>query len=300
MFGNRGIYHDGWYANTLPISPPWDLGATPNPDVVNSYKWELYDLSKDWTQNDDVSKQHPEKLQEMQKLFMEEARKYQVLPLDNSMASRMVTSRPSVTAGRSEFTYSGELTGVPMGDSPSLLAASYTITAEVEVPNGGGDGMLVTQGGRFGGWGFYVLKGMPVFTWNLVDLKRERWEAPEPLAPGKHTLVFDFKYDGLGFATLAFNNRSGLGQSGTGVLKVDGKEVAAQKMAHTIPVTLQWDESFDIGSDTGTPVNDKDYQVPFKFTGKLNKLTVKIDRPQLTPEDIKKLETAQRNNKASE
>ncbi len=135
----------------------------------------------------------------------------------------MVTPRPSVTAGRTEFTYSGELTGIPMGDAPSIIAASYIITADVEVPADGGDGMLVTQGGRFGGYGFYVLKGKPVFTWNLLDLKRVRWEAPEALAPGKHTLVFDFKYDGLGFGTLAFNNMSGLGRGGTGVLKVDGK-----------------------------------------------------------------------------
>ena len=146
-----------------------------------------------------------------------------------------------------------------------------------------------------------MLKGKPVFTWNLLDLKRERWEGPEALTPGKHTLVFDFKYDGLGFATLAFNNMSGLGRSGTGVLKVDGKEVATQKMERTIPITLQWDETFDIGSDTGTPVDDKDYQVPFKFTGKLDKLTIKIDRPKLTPADVKKLsKEAQRNNRASE
>ena len=300
MFGNRGIYNNGWYANTSPISLPWKLGATPNPDVVNSYKWELYDLTKDWTQNNDVAASNPEKLKQMQALFMDEAKKYQVLPLDNSLATRMVTPRPSVTAGRTEFTYSGGLTGIPMGDAPSLLAASFTITAEVEVPQGGGEGVIATQGGRFGGWGFYVLKGKPVFTWNLVDLKRVRWEGKEALSPGKHTLVYDFKYDGLGFATLAFNNTSGLGQGGTGVLKVDGKEVATQKMEHTIPVILQWDESFDIGADTGTPVDDNDYQVPFKFIGTLAKLTIKIDRPKLSPEDEKRLMEAQRNNRASE
>jgi len=163
------------------------------------------------------------------------------------------------------------------------------------------EGVLVTQGGRFGGWGFYLLKGKPVYVWNLLDLKRERWEGPEALTPGKHTLEFDFKYDGLGMATLAFNNMSGLGRSATGVLKVDGKEVATQKMERTIPLILQWDESFDIGADTGTPVDDKDYQVPFKFTGKLAKLTVKIDRPKLTPADEKLLmEKSQRNNRASE
>ena len=210
----------------MPINAPWNLTGTPPQDVVNGYKWELYDLTKDWTQNNDLSAANPKKLKEMQDLFMIEARKYQVLPMDNSLAARMVTPRPSVTAGRSEFTYSGELIGVPMGDAPSIIAASYTFTADVEVPAGGGDGMLVTQGGRFAGYGFYLLKGKPVFTLNLVDLKRERWESSEALTPGKHTMVFEFKYDGLGFATLAFNSMSGLGQGGTGVLKVDGKEVA--------------------------------------------------------------------------
>jgi arylsulfatase len=107
-------------------------------------------------------------------------------------------------------------------------------------------------------------------------LKRVRWEGPEPLAAGKHTLEFVFKYDGMGPATLAFNNMSGIGQSGTGVLKIDGKEVATQKMEHTIPLILQWDETFDVGSDTGTSVDDKDYQVPFAFNGKLAKLTIKL------------------------
>jgi arylsulfatase len=301
MFGNRGIYHDGWYANTHPISPPWSLGATPNPDVVNSYKWELYDLTKDWTQNDDLAASNPTKLKEMQALFMTEARKYQVFPLDNSLATRMVVQRPSVTAGRNTFTYSGELTGIPMGDAPQLLDTSYTITAQVDVPAGGGEGVIVTQGGRFGGWGFYLLKGIPVYTWNLLDLKRVRWAGTEPLSPGKHTLAFDFKYDGLGFGTLAFNSTSGLGRGATGVLKVDGKIVSTQKMEHTIPIILQWDETFDVGMDTGTPVNDEDYQVPFKFDGKLAKLTICIDRPQLTPADKKLLsQQSQRNNHASQ
>jgi len=289
MFGNRGIYHDGWYANTRPISPPWNLDATPNPDVINAYNWELYDLTKDWTQDNDLAASNPAKLKEMQELFMVEAAKYQVFPLDNSMAARMVTPRPSVIAGRNIFTYSGELTGIPMGDAPQLLATSYTIIAEVEVPQGGAEGVIATQGGRFGGWGFYLLKGKPVYGWNLLDLKRVRWEGRDALTPGKHTVEFDFKYDGLGFATLAFNNRSGLGRPGTGMLKVDGKVVATQKMEQTIPVVLQWDETFDIGADTGTPVDDRDYQVPFKLTAKLNKLTIAIDAPKLTPEDEKKL-----------
>jgi arylsulfatase len=192
------------------------------------------------------------------------------------------------------------MTGLPQGDSPMLLDASYTITADITVPEGGAEGMILTSGGRFGGYGFYLLKGKPVFLWNLVDLKRIRWEAPDSLTPGKHTVEFDFKYDGLGLGTLAFNNMSGLGRGGTGVLKVDGKEVATQKMEHTLPMILQWDESFDIGSDTLTGVNDADYQPPFTLTAKLIKLRIKIDRPQLSPEDIKKLQQATRNNKMSE
>jgi arylsulfatase len=289
MFGNRGIYHDGWYANTRPISPPWNLGATPPRDVMNAYKWELYDLTKDWTQANDLAASNPAKLKEMQEIFLQEATKYQVFPLDNSLASRMVAPRPSLAAGRNAFVYRRPLTGIPMGDAPQLLGTSYRIRAEIEVPQGGGEGMLVTQGGRFGGWGFYLLKGKPVYVWNLLDLKRVRWEGAEALAPGKHVLEFEFKYDGLGFATLAFNNTGGVGRSGSGMLKVDGKVVATQKMERTIPITLQWDETFDIGSDTGTPVDDRDYQVPFKFNGKLAKLTLTLDRPKLTPADQERL-----------
>ncbi len=216
------------------------------------------------------------------------------------IAARVRGPRPSITAGRNVFTWTRPLTGMPNGDAPSVLNTSYNFKAEVEIPQGGGEGVLITQGGRFGGYGFYVLKGKPVFTWNLVDLKRVRWEGPEALSPGKHTLEFDFKYDGLGAATLAFGSVSGIGRGGPGVLKVDGKEVASQKMERTLPFILQWDENLDIGSDTGTPVDDKDYAVPFKFTGKINKITLTIDQPKLTPEDEKRLMQAQRNNRVSE
>jgi arylsulfatase len=300
MMGDQALYHDGWIASTKVIRPPWVVFAPVNQDPANAAKWELYDLTKDWTQAEDVAAKNPAKLQELRQLFWVEAAKYQVLPLDASVATRLVTPRPSITAGRSVFAYSGELTGTPNGDAPNILNASYHFKAEVEIPQGGAEGMIVTQGGRFGGYGFYLLKGKPVFLWNLVDLKRIRWEGPEALPPGKHTLEFDFKYDGLGIATLAFNNMSGIGRGGTGVLKVDGQEVASRKMERTIPLILQWDENFDVGADTGTPVDDNDYQVPFRFTGKLDKLTLTIDRPKLTPEDEKRLMEAQRNNHASE
>jgi len=299
MMGDHAIYHDGWIASTKVMRPPWQVqggvGAKPS-----DYPWELYDLKNDWTQFEDVAAKHPDKLKELQDLFWKEAEKYQVLPLDATVATRLVVPRPSITAGRNVFTWTAPLTGTPNGDAPSVLNASYNFKADIEVPQGGGEGMLITQGGRFAGYGFYILKGKPVFTWNMVDLRRIKWEAPEALSPGKHMLEFDFKYEGMGIGTLAFDNMSGIGQPGTGVLKVDGKEVATVKMPHTIPLILEWDENLDVGSDTGTPVDDKDYQVPFAFTGKINKITLTIDRPKLSPEDIKKLEAAGRNNKASE
>jgi arylsulfatase len=181
------------------------------------------------------------------------------------------------------------MSGLPSSDAPDIIAKSYVITAEVEIPQGGAEGMLGTLGGHFGGFGLYLLKGKPVFTYNLLGLERFRWESQQALAPGKHTIVFDFTYDG-----------PGIGKGGTGVLKVDDKEVANKKVPHTIPALMTIDETFDVGVDTRTSVDDKDYQVPFRFTGKLDKLTLKIDRPKLSPEDIEKLKQATRNNRASE
>ncbi len=290
MMADRAIYHDGWVAATTPPRAAWDIATPPPKDPVNGVKWELYNVSKDWTEFDDVAASNPDKLRELQQLFWVEARKYQVLPLDASAAQRLVIERPSAIAGRTEFTYRTSVTGIPTNSAPSVLDKSYTITAEIEVPNGGAEGMLVTQGGRFGGYGFYIVKGKPVFTLNLVDLKRVRWEGTEALAPGRHTLVFDFKSDGPGF-----------GKGGLGVLLVDGKQVASQRMEHTLPFSLQWDETFDVGMDTGTPVDDKDYQVPFAFTGKLDKVTVSLKPSQLSAEDQRTLDIkSQRDNAASE
>jgi len=236
----------------------------------------------------------------MRKEFVEVAKKYQVFPLDASVAARIVAPRPNITAGRTEFVYTRPMVGLPQGDSPFILDSSYTITADIEVPQGGAQGMILTSGGRFAGYGFYLLQGKPVFLWNLVDLERIKWEGTEALTPGKHTVAFDFKYDGLGAGTLAFNNFSGLGRPGMGTLLVDGKVVDTKEMKKTLPMILQWDESFDIGSDTLTGVNDADYKPPFPLTAKLDKLTIKVDRPKLSPADIKKLEAAMRNNKMSE
>ncbi|MFO0899497.1 MAG: arylsulfatase [Pirellulales bacterium] len=300
MFGDHALYHEGWIASTKVVRPPWVVIGPTNRDPLNNVTWELYDLSKDWTQSDDVAAKNPGKVRELSQMFLAEAVKYQVLPLDSSVAPRLVAPRPNLTAGRTKFVYTRPLTGIPQGDSPSILNTSYKLTAEVEVPEGGGEGMLLTSGGRFAGYGFYLLKGKPVFLWNLVDLRRIRWEGTEALTPGKHRVEFDFKYDGLGPATLAFDSMSGIGRGGTGVLSVDGREVARQTMEHTLPLILQWDENFDIGSDTGTPVDDGDYQIPFAFNGKLEKLTLELERPQLSPADIQRLQEAQRNNRASE
>jgi arylsulfatase len=277
---------------------PWDVAGAVSQDPAG-FPYELYDLTKDWTQFADVASQYPQKLRELENLFWTEAAKYQVLPLDASMTTRAVAPRPSLAAGRTQFTWNGPVTGTPNGDAPSILDSSFHFTAEVEIPPGGAEGMIVTQGGRFGGYGFYVQQGKPVFLYNLLDLQRIRWEGSNALSPGRHTLEFDFRYDGLGFATLAFNNVSGIGRGGAGVLKVDGKEVARQSMEHTVPIIWQWDENFDIGADTGTPVSN-DYQVPFRFTGKLVKLSLTIDRPKLSPADIQKLKATQRNNRISE
>src|SRR6185369_10672140 len=138
--------------------------------------------------------------------------------------ARILAPRPSAVAGRTEFTYSGEVSGIPDGNAPNLIGKSFSITAEVEIPQGGGEGMLNTLGGRFGGYGLYLLKGKPVFTYNFLGLERFRWEGKDALAPGKHTVLFDFKYDGPGMA-----------KGGAGVLAVDGKEVDNRKIPHTIP-----------------------------------------------------------------
>ena len=269
MFGDRAIYHDGWIASTTPPAGPWLLGLGKLPNVLDGYNWELYDLTKDFSQFDDLAAKEPAKLKELQDLFLVEAAKHQVFPLDNRVATRF-GQQPSATAGRDTFTYTGELSGLPPSAAPSPLNRSYTITADIEVPEGGGEGVINTLGGRFGGYGLYLVKGKPVFTYNLLALERFRWEGTDALTPGKHAIVFDFTYDGPGF-----------GKGGKGVLSVDGAMVAEKSIPHTIPFVATIDESFDVGVDTRTPVDDKDYQVPFSFTGTLDKLTVKVGPPQV-------------------
>ncbi|MER2625827.1 MAG: arylsulfatase [Accumulibacter sp.] len=274
MLGNRAIYHDGWVAATTPATLPWELSTKSPPDVITGYKWELYNVMDDPTQSNDLAARMPDKLKQMQGIFYVEAAKHNVLPIDNSSLTRWNTPRPSLTAGRTVFTYTGGLTGVPNSGAPSILNKSYTITAEVTIPKGGAEGMIVTDGGRFGGYGLFLSKGelgvgggKPVFLYNLLDLKRTTWEGPE-LGAGKHNIVFEFKSVG-----------PGLGKGGTGVLYVDGTEVARNTMENTTPITFPEDETFDIGQDTRTGVAMIEYRYdpPFKFTGKIDKLTFKLE-----------------------
>ncbi len=279
MIANRGIYHDGWYANTTPPHGPWILNA-PLP-APKDYKWELYNLKEDYSQANDLAAKMPGKLKELQAIWEQEAKKYNVLPPNNDTFARALAPRPSATAGKNTFVYTGTNPGIGSANAPNILGRSYTMTAEVEVPAGGGDGMLATMGGRWGGWGFYILKGKPVFNYNMLILAQYQWVGADALTPGKHTLVFDYTYDG-----------PGIGKGGTGVLKVDGKVVATAKQANSIAFLQVADETFDVGVDTRTGVNDKDYQVPFPFNGKLNKLTITLGPLQLLPAEQKKAAAA--------
>ncbi|MCX6877340.1 MAG: arylsulfatase [Verrucomicrobia bacterium] len=280
MLGNRAIYHDGWVAATVPPVTPWAKGVPTMPDVLAAYQWELYHIAKDYSQNNDLAAANPAKLRELQDLFMVEAAKHNVLPLANDFLLRMLMPRPNLTVGREVFTYSGESSGLDVDGAPNILNKSYSITAEVEVPHGGGDGMLVTLGGRFGGYGLYLLKGKPVFTYNLMELERFRWEGREPLTPGKHTITYDFKRD----------EGPGFGKGGTGVLMVDGHKVDAKAIPNSIPLNATADETFDIGVDTRTSVDDRDYQPPFRFNGSIEKLTFKLIPPPRPAAEEKQLQ----------
>ena len=292
MLGNQGLYNDGWMLSAVPSRAPWQLETAAVTNPATAFKFELYDLKNDWTQFTDVAAQHPEKVQEMRDLMFGEFAKYQVLPLDASAATRFVTPRPSLAAGRDVFEFSGRtVTNIPVGNVVSLLNTSYTITAEINVPKAGASGMIVNEGGRFLGYGLYLLKGKPTFTYNFFGLKRTKWVGPE-LAPGKHTIEFDFRYDGLGAETLVYKNLSGIGHGGKGALKVDGKVVSTQTMEHTAPLVKPLDDIFNIGDAAGTPVDDADYKIPFPFEGTISKITYKLDQPKLTPADVEKLKKA--------
>lgn len=279
ILGNRAIYHDGWMANTVPAVAPW-AGVTGKPpvDVLNGFTWELYNLAEDPTQTNDLAAKEPERLRMMQALWLAEAARNNVLPLNDSQLPILTAERPGPAAGRTQFVYTAPMTSTQFAVGPSILNRSYTITAEIEVPAGGANGILVTQGGRFSGWGFYLKDGKPIFTMNLLDIERPKWQGSEALAPGRHTLVFDWAMEKDGPA---------VGRGGTGVLKVDGKTVAQKALPRTQPLIWAWDETFDVGLDTGTPVDDQDYQVPFALTAKLGKITIDLGASTVSPESIR-------------
>jgi arylsulfatase len=281
MFANRGIYQDGWMANTTPLKLPWvNLGPVINPD---DFKWELYHVAEDFSQANNLAAQNPKKLKELQDVFDREAKEYDVYPLDSSAAARTdVRLRPSLTLGRNTFTYYPGTIRVPEGTAPDTKNKSWTITAEVEIPEGGAEGILITQGGRFGGWGLLVLDGKPEFDYAFSQQPQHKYRVTsnEKLAPGKHTVKFDSKYDG-----------PGMGKSATGTLTVDGKQVAQGKIERTIPTRYSLDETLDIAEDTGTPVVE-DYlnKMPFKFTGELKQVVIELGKSGLTASDEKKLD----------
>jgi arylsulfatase len=275
-------------ANTSPLKLPWAKvsvdAPTPNPD---DFKWELYHIAEDFSQANNLAAQNPAKLKELQAAFEREAQKYNVYPLDSSLAERMdVRLRPSLTRGRNTFTYYPGTVRIPEGAAPDLKFKDFTVTAEVEIPERGAEGVLVTQGGRFGGWGLFVMDGKPEFDYALSQQPQHKYRVTsnEKLAPGKHTIKLDFKYDGPGF-----------GKSGTGTLSVDGKQVAQGKIERTILVRFSLDETFDIAEDTGTPVVE-DYvnKMPFKFTGDLKKVVIELGKGGLAAADEKKLEEAKK------
>ena len=267
IVANRAIYHDGWMASTTPKRLPWVTIGNTVGNTITDYAWELYHVDEDFTQFKDVAKENPDKLKELQELFMAEARKYQVLPIDDRYGERGdVSTRPSLTRGRNTFTYFAGMTRIPEGSAPDLKNKSYRISATVEVPEGGASGVIMTQGGRFGGYGLLLIDGKPVLVHAFSNQPRHKFKvsAPDELAPGKHTVTIDFAYDG-----------GGVGKGGTATITVDGKKAAEGKIPRTIPTRVSLDETLDIGEDCGTPVVD-DYQVPFRFTGQIGVVTIEL------------------------
>jgi arylsulfatase len=262
---NRAIYRDGWVAATTPMREPWvTSGAAPDP---MSFPWELYHVDDDFSEAHNLASQNQPKLKELQALFMEEAKKYSVLPLDSSFAERADPgTRPSVTRGRTSFTYQQGDTRIPEASAPDIKNKSWTVTAKVDVPAKSADGMLATLGGRFGGWALFVMNGKPQFAYAMSNQQKDKYHfgAPAALGPGKHTIRVDVVADG---ATV--------GGGATGTMFVDDKQVVTGHVDHTVAYRFSLDESFDVGSDTGTPVID-DYKMPFTYGGKIDSLTIDL------------------------
>ncbi len=289
IVGNRGFYDDGWIASTTPLRPPWTVtGAEPDPD---DFPWELYNVTKDFSQSNDLAKENPKKLSDLQARFLIEAAKHNVLPIDSSFADRANPAlRPGFNTGRTDFVYYPGMVRIPEANAPDIKNKSFHIAADVEIPQGGADGILVTQGGRFGGWGLLVLDDKPMFAYAFSNQDGDKYPnqkksktriaGGEKLTPGKHIISFDFAYDG-----------GGIGKGGRGELRVDDIKVAEGRFEKTIPFRFSLDESFDVGQDTGSPVIDEyDAKMPFEFSGTLKKVEVKLGDDQLSPQKRGELE----------
>ena len=275
MLANRAIYHDGWIATTTPTTPPWVSIAEPI-DPIDGFEWELYNIEEDFSQANNLAAEEPEKLAELQRLFYIEAVKHDVLPLDGSKVERLdVNNRPSNIRGLNEFRYFDGTHRIPEGSAPDLKNKSFGISATVDIPEGGAEGVLMTQGGRFSGVGLYLIEGRPVFHYNLAGVERYQVEGTEALTPGRHVVTVSFAYDG-----------GGVGKGGVATLSVDGNEVASETFPQTIGYRMSLDETLDIGADTGTPVSE-DYAVPFDFTGDLEQVVISITEQELSEEEIR-------------
>jgi arylsulfatase len=239
MLGNRAIYKDGWMASTTPLRLPWvTSGYEPNPD---DFKWELYNIDKDFSQANNLVDQYPDKLRELQDAFDAEAKRYNVYPLDSSFASRADPAiRPSLTRGRTEFTYYPGMIRIPEGSAPDFKNKSWTIAAEVVIPDNGASGVLATIGGRFGGWGLLMQDSKPLFAYALSNQPQHKFRigSDQAIPAGNHVVRFNFKYDG-----------GGIGKGATGTLFVDGQQVAQGPIPQTVMVRFSLDETFDVGED---------------------------------------------------
>jgi arylsulfatase len=266
LSGNRAIYHDGWYARTI-HKAPWDL--KPRRSLEDNSAWELYDTRTDFSLANDLAAKNPKKLAELQALFLEEATKYGVLPLDDRVFERLdgaAVGRPDLMGGRTSITLSEGMVGMMESVFPNVKNRSKTLTAEIEVPAGGGNGTIIAQGGRFGGWSLYVKDGVPAYDYNFLGLERSSIAATAKLPPGKATLQFVFDYDG-----------GGPGQGGKGTLLVDGQKVAEGRIERTQPGLFSADETADVGIDLGTPVVEAiGAEAKSRFSGRIPKLTVQV------------------------
>jgi arylsulfatase A-like enzyme len=256
MFCNRGIYHKGWTAVTR-HSTPWVMGVEIPPLAEDV--WELY-APDDWTQANDLAAEQPEKLEDLQRLFMLEAGKYNVFPLDDRRAERFnadLAGRPQLVRGNRQILFGG-MRRLTENSIVVTKNKSFALTAEIEIPDGGAEGVIIAQGGAFGGFSLYAKDGKPAFCYNLFGLQRFKVYGEEPLGPGEHQVRMEFAYDG-----------GGLGKGGTVTLYVDGTKVGEGRVDATVPMLFSADETTDLGSDSATPVSDDHGPAETQFTGRV-------------------------------